>query len=191
MTYMASAGDMLCITFDSGGEPPLCEFLPLRGETLDACMRLAERMTKGGGVHPPEVAALLGVCLSVLLYICTVNAEIKNADGSASQPSRPQAKPDKHGNMRMFAAKKPQVWLTGTRLGAALDAAHARQREEYERTGRTVMGHMRRAHYHGFWSGPREGERRFNLKWLPPIPVNLDDGEPPPVATVRPVHEST
>lgn len=54
-------------------------------------------------------------------------------------------------------------------------------------------GHVRRAHWHGFRSGPRKrddgsviptAQRRFDLRWLPPIPVNLPDvGELP--ATIR------
>lgn len=49
-------------------------------------------------------------------------------------------------------------------------------------------GHIRRAHWHGFRSGamktpagdPIPAElRRFDVRWLPPIPVNLDDpGQP-------------
>ena len=58
-------------------------------------------------------------------------------------------------------------------------------------TGRTrPRAHVRRAHWHGFWTGPRDPERaeerRFDLRWLPPIPVAVDDVNDLPV-TVRPV----
>ena len=47
--------------------------------------------------------------------------------------------------------------------------------------------HVRRAHWHGFWSGPRESDaRKLSLKWLPPIQDNLDLGDDLP-AVVRPV----
>jgi hypothetical protein len=37
--------------------------------------------------------------------------------------------------------------------------------------------HYRRAHWHHFWTGPRNvpGERKLILKWLPPIPVGIQD----------------
>ena len=34
--------------------------------------------------------------------------------------------------------------------------------------------HWRRAHWHSYWTGPRDGERIARLKWIPPIPVGLD-----------------
>ena len=55
-------------------------------------------------------------------------------------------------------------------------------------TGRTVRPHLRRAHWHLYWTG--EGSRHDParaipvLRWLPPIPVKLDEA-PEPI--VRPV----
>lgn len=40
---------------------------------------------------------------------------------------------------------------------------------------------IRRAHWHHFWTGPRDGERKLILQWLPPIPVGADDEELPVV----------
>lgn len=40
--------------------------------------------------------------------------------------------------------------------------------------------HIRRAHWHSYWMGPRqEGhpDRKPVLKWLPPIPVAMDKGD--------------
>ena len=34
--------------------------------------------------------------------------------------------------------------------------------------------HWRRAHWHTFWTGPLNGERIAQVKWLPPIAVGLD-----------------
>jgi hypothetical protein len=37
--------------------------------------------------------------------------------------------------------------------------------------------HVRRAHWHAFWTGPKASteERKLILHWLPPIAVNVDD----------------
>lgn len=42
-----------------------------------------------------------------------------------------------------------------------------------------VKDRMPRAHADHFWTGPatESKERKLVLKWLPPIPVGLDDGE--------------
>jgi len=44
--------------------------------------------------------------------------------------------------------------------------------------------HIRRAHWHTYLVGAGRSERR--LKWLPPIPVNVDDPESLP-AVIRQV----
>ena len=125
--------------------------------------------------------------VSVLLYLCSVNAEYSDKAGGAQQPSRPKPRLDKHGRPRIRPPNKPTIWATGTRMGAALDAAQAKASGGAgDSNGRTVMGHIRRAHYHAFWAGPLDGERALRVKWLPPISVNLDDV--PEVATVRPIN---
>lgn len=42
---------------------------------------------------------------------------------------------------------------------------------------RHVAPHMRRAHWHNYWEGPRDGERRLVPHWVPPVGVNLHLGE--------------
>lgn len=62
--------------------------------------------------------------------------------------------------------------MIGEKTGAMLRKAR-REAFEHEPTGRTVAPHIRRAHWHGFWTGPRKGpqavNQKFVLKWLPPI----------------------
>jgi len=48
--------------------------------------------------------------------------------------------------------------------------------------------HIRRAHWHGFWIGPklRPTERRMDVRWMPPLPVGVNRlGDLVPV--IRPV----
>ena len=128
--------------------------------------------------------------INLLLYLCS------GADyAERSLPCNPLPKKTKQGP-RIFAANKPTSWDVGVRMGAALRAAYAAQaREQAEGDGtRSVRPHIRRAHWHGFRSGPRfapNGDpipvenRPFDLRWLPPIPINVGDDELPSV--VRPV----
>lgn len=40
--------------------------------------------------------------------------------------------------------------------------------------------HIRRAHWHSYWVGSVD-DKKINVKWLPPIAVNLDDDALPAV----------
>jgi hypothetical protein len=117
--------------------------------------------------------------VNLLLYLCA------GADYAGPAPQNPQPKKTKRG-LRLFPPNKPTVWDVGVRMGSALRAAYAAQSEGDggAGSGRQVRPHIRRAHWHGFRSGARltpEGEpiptekRRFDLRWLPPIAVNIED----------------
>lgn len=132
-------------------------------------------------------------CLSLLLYLCSQNAEI--GDGSRA-PANPLPKRTKRG-WRIFGAERVTTWDVGVRLGAALRRAYSAAAEAGDGTHAGPRGHIRRAHWHGFRSGamktpagdPIPAElRRFDVRWLPPIPVNLDDPDnlPATIRTVKP-----
>jgi hypothetical protein len=127
-----------------------------------------------------EAARALEPLLSLTLYLCS-----DKPDWSDGCPSNPSPRLTRRRGWRVFAADRPTVWDVGVRLGAALRRAyHAEQVGSGTHAG--PRPHIRRAHWHGFWSGPRDSERRFNVRWLPPIAVGIDDlGALPTV--VRPV----
>lgn len=80
----------------------------------------------------------------------------------------------------------PTVKNLGLRIGSALRKYRAdATSSSATSTGKTVLPHLRKAHWHRFWTGPRDGDRKLIVKWLPPTPVNADKGEI--IATVRPV----
>lgn len=123
--------------------------------------------------------------LSLLLYLCAEESEI--GDGQA-RPAMPRPRRTKRG-WRLFPADKPTQWDVGVRLGAALRRAYRQQEtgqpEIDPATGRTrPRAHIRRAHWHTYRHGP--GRELARLRWLPPIPVNVDDLDRLP-AVVRPV----
>jgi hypothetical protein len=129
--------------------------------------------------------------VSVALYLCSVNAELRTT-GHDRRPTRPTLRVDKHGRTRCYAAEQPTLWETGVRLGAALAAAASSPRasavEDQSIKASSPRSHIRRAHWHSYWVGAHESrERRRELRWLPPIPVNLDEGDAPDLATIRPV----
>jgi len=126
--------------------------------------------------------------VSALLYVCSSGPDL----GERQILAAPEA-----GRTGRPAALEPQLVPVGWMIGQALRAAAAN--DAADRAGgpegcpdRTVRHrprvHVRRAHWHMYWLGPRSrpGERHAELRWIPPIPVGT--GEPsalPP--TLRPV----
>lgn len=186
------------------GEPSLLPiFLPLDEETIDDALASWTRRTiedgrRGRWSRDAEfweefVAGLignLGRCvpelLSLVLYVCSAGAELREAAGGARLPRRPEPVRTKKGP-RLFPAERPTVWECGWRTGPALRAAGAeRSKERGGGTHARPRPHIRRGHWHHFWRGPRQGERELVVKWLPPVAVNARSAEDL-VATVRAV----
>lgn len=136
-----------------------------------------------------EAAAPL---VALVLYLCAQNAEI---DSNGRRPSNPQPKQTKKG-ARFFPPDRSMTWDVGVRLGAALRRAATAETARNE--GGFHAGprpHIRRAHWHSFRKGPMKDAdgaaipahaRAVALRWLPPIPVNLEDLDDLP-ATIHPV----
>lgn len=162
-------------------------------EAMDRVLSEAERFGAGLSAWRSQAREIarqyLAPLVSLLLYLCAANADLQ---GERTAPKLPQPVKTKKG-MRYFPADKPHLWEVGVRLGAALRLAAQREREEaanptaYTMARKPPRPHIRRAHWHGFWRGPRKvEERQFSLIWLPPIPVKLKRPEELPV-TIRPV----
>ena len=178
------------------GAPPIIR-LPLVGtlqESLDVTRRDLQALRRGNPVNlmvaemkHAEMRKLAEPVVSVILYLCSANAEIVS-NGRTHPRTRPAVRRLRNGDVRTSAAIEPTIWATGTRLGAALQ--RSQQYANADVSGDGVSGvtpHIRRAHWHAYWRGAIDSpERRRELRWLPPIPVNLDE-DSPPVATIRPV----
>lgn len=131
--------------------------------------------------------------LALLLYLCSQASEI---DGRKGQPGNPTPSRTRRDGWKLFPASGPSTWEVGVRIGAALRRAY---QAEQTRGGpgnapSSPRPHIRRAHWHTILSGPRmrnsqpmpAAERNAELRWMPPIAVNLDDGNALP-ATIRSV----
>jgi hypothetical protein len=128
--------------------------------------------------------------VSLLLYLCS----IPDIQGRG-QPGNPTPVKTRRGGEKLFPADGPKKWDVGVRMGTALRAAYQSEQTQGHGEGSAPRGHVRRAHWHGFRSGPRlraDGseiaatDRKFDLRWLPPIPVNLPDLADLP-STIKPV----
>lgn len=131
--------------------------------------------------------------ISLLLFLCSQPEEVGQP---GNRPVNPQPKRTKQG-WRLFQAEKATTWDVGVRIGAALRRAYQQAETGQQNidpgTGKArPRPHVRRAHWHGFWKGPKDperaAERRFDLRWMPPIPVGIADYDDLP-AVVHPVKE--
>lgn len=139
-------------------------------EAVDRVMSVAKMESGQEQFTAPRVvqdlASGLNPLVSLVLYLCSDEPEIDDARQPGASPSRAVAKKIKKG-WQLFPAEKPRTWDVGTKAGQSL-----RQNLESTQGDQTVRPHLRRAHWHGVWTGPRDGERKFKYNWIPPILVN-------------------
>ena len=106
-------------------------------------------------VYPPSLV------VNGVAYICSVNSDI-------AQVYEPNPKLRKNNAKKRSAATWHEV---GYRIGAELRRYERYRTERSPHKGGTVRPHMRRGHWHHYWTGPRNGERRLVLKWIAPTLV--------------------
>ncbi|MEP7115886.1 MAG: hypothetical protein ABI862_21655 [Ilumatobacteraceae bacterium] len=153
---------------------------PLGAASADQALR--DRFGVDGTV------GLLAKVVALVLYLCSDEPDVVR-----TAPYAPARRASSMGP----GAGAVEVFDVGFRIGAVL-RAHANRGdndgEEFDdgdcgndgdgvgaRSGRRVAPHLRRAHFHLYWTGPRaDPDRRVpRVRWLPPIPVNINFGELP------------
>lgn len=170
------------------------QILHLTAPDIEGCIEAAYqeglRQAEKHGVEPsgppefgPQIAKILKAVMapriSLLLYLCTVNSEIRDEKTRMKRPANPEPMKTRKGP-KLFPAASPTAWDVGVRIGAAIRAAQDREKSEPQGgTHASPRPHVRRAHWHSFLTGPGRQERV--LKWLPPIPINMDDPDLPAV----------
>ncbi len=125
--------------------------------------------------------------LQALLYICAENSDIKENPKQKTIYKKPADKPkDQFREIRM--------WDAGSIIIRNMKKASAQHdlvsdlpsAPKQSSSGWVVRPHMRRAHWHHYWTGKRDGKRTLILKWVAPSFVNADSGESP--ATINKVN---
>ena len=127
---------------------------------------------------------LLQKTLQLVLYLCAENAELVPEPSATGRESTPALKnvvtrKDRYSDIRR--------WDVGVRIGAAIrkyrsdvkienSASSIEEVESKERTGHaSPRPHMRRGHWHHFWTGARkDAERKLVLRWIPPTFIGKD-----------------
>lgn len=124
-----------------------------------------------------ETKIFLKQILQVIFYILAQNAEITPNSEQALVTKRGKTIKDKYSEIRK--------WDVGVRIGAAIRQQKIRDAQEQNDKAQSEHNsprpHMRRAHWHHFWTGPKNKpeERKLILKWLSPIAVSASPEDTP------------
>ena len=131
--------------------------------------------------------------ISLVLYLCSENAELFDVAGGKHSLQHPKPTKTKRG-LRLYPPDHPTQWNVAYRMGAALRREWAVQEpgDSSDGTHAKPRPHIRRAHWHSYWVGKvqQPETRRVIVKWLPPIAVNVQDVDQLPT-TVREVGHRT
>lgn len=175
----------LLFDFDQGLMPTPIHLIPGKGlkAGLDKAHEVALRnYNKEVPVRQNEIDRLLAKtkdfisiqliqdAVNLTLYLCS---EAPDLSGKA-QPV-PKPKKTKKG-LRYFPAKSPATMDVGYRVSKYLHQVKEVGRGHGAHGDRpSPVPHIRRAHWHTFWTGSRRNpEKRLPvLRWIPPIPVGF------------------
>ena len=201
----ADKSEKLCLTFDTTGNTDglwtiqLNLIDSLKYEQAEAKKdrenQTSDSTTELLGTQLSGSAGLSGV-LSLLLYLCSANADYQEAGAASNSKTRGvvrkkvTAPKGPTASWNNAPPKQDKRWEVGYRIGPVLRKSIDKppaQCESTESTGRTVRPHIRRSHWHHFWKGKRD-KKQLILKWIPPTLVNVDDLDALPM-TVRPVRK--
>lgn len=119
---------------------------------------------------------LLSHLLSCLLWLCAEEPEIHHKNEPLPKEKIPSLMA-RHKKTGVFIPPSaPKIFELGKRMGAEVrtykEAISAYDSDK--KSGKTVSRkrpHIRRAHWHGYWTGSGQG-REFKLKWIPTTFVN-------------------
>jgi hypothetical protein len=127
-----------------------------------------------------DEAADLSAWLSLLMYLCSQGADVSGVQvADSGLPQRRRLKSD------VAPARRADV---GFRVGAAIRHS-LNARRDGAPTGRSIAPHLRRAHWHTYYSGKGSrsdpARRTVQVKWMGPIAVGVGPVQP----VVRPVND--
>jgi hypothetical protein len=135
--------------------------------------------SKARAADARDVAAF-HLAINLLLYVCSSEPDMKTIQSAVLRGRK------KNANARRRA--NTSIVDVGFHVGPALWRAERERQEPHrdEHTGRLVRPHIRRAHWHTYWTGPRTAPQLPELRWLHPIIVRPDDRDKG-ISTVIPI----
>ena len=148
----------------------------LKGESLNESLKLAfadyspiiqdnNKLT----INTNELSKMKKL-LSLVLYICSDEPESMylEREFKLTDIERPKEKHTKHSGLTIFPADKCKNYILGLKTGAAIrKAVETDTKRDIKSSGKKT--HIRRGHWHGFWTGSKNTTQTFKYKWLFPM----------------------
>lgn len=164
-------GMYIAFTFEASDTRQQRIPLALGDFTLEESIAKINRVTKESGEIGIDFDSGLVQALNLTTYLCAYGLQDRQ-DYSGPGNSWPKPVKTKKG-WRIFPPDRPKTHVLGREFGETIRKESAKSSMPGHGTKRP---HVRRPHWHGFWTGAHESpERRLVVKWLPPIFVgNLE-----------------
>ena len=175
--------DLQFAMFLEGCDQPKMVALPFgEGSLLDAMNRvdqvddlfMGKRDNRYIGSRD-EYRQTFSSMLQLLLYLCSDEPDMPEIE-------HPQKRRRLSGGFR--SPEAPRVWDVGVRISTAIRNYRAgevkRPWVEAEGEGHghaSPRPHVRSAHWHTYWTGPREAvfpEKKPVMRWIPPLPIGMN-----------------
>ena len=122
-----------------------------------------------------EYRKALSSMLQLVLYLCS------------EEPDMPEIEHPSHRRTFSGGVRVPsevRQWDVGTRIGAVLRKSAVTPIDSSANTEHGTHArprpHIRSAHWTTYWTGPRSGQQIPILRWIPPLPINMDWKKPMP-----------
>ena len=108
--------------------------------------------------------------LQLLLYLCSEEPDMPEIE-------HPREKRRFSGGVK--APEAPRVWDVGIRISSEIRRFSGRPFEDGTVPGShaSPRPHVRSAHWHTYWTGPRDAVfplRKPVMRWIPPLPIGMD-----------------
>ncbi len=108
--------------------------------------------------------------MSILAFLCADNAEVRTTYAPGPVPKNPaKARRMSRATIHEAGFRWTESYREYRRY---VDGAAGKGDHGDGEGRRTVRPHVRRGHWHRFWTGPREGDRKLVAHWIPPTLVN-------------------
>lgn len=143
------------------------------------------RRSSKRSVHYSPDGRILETVLPAILYLCADNADIQESTPKAkrSEPMKQEAdreQIEKQLREKVTKKKHPTEWDVGSVVVKTFNKTKQIQNSEEKRSGSSgwkQRPHMRRGHWHHFWTGKRSDpeNRKLILKWVAPFFVGVGE----------------
>lgn len=162
---------IMTLPFHIDQETRICDMLQSYVDFSSPHLPDEFKALKNKQVPHKEAVGVYGRYFSLILYLCSSDRDI-------IQTSKPR-KVKQTKNPKKQKRKLPVEYRVGSAIGGAI--RRARGSHQGNGTGSSKAPHIRRAHYHTYWTG--EDRENPVVKFIAPVPVNI--GDEPVVPIVR------